>query len=185
MFTMMNNARINVGSQGVQIAERATQRAVAYARERVQSARAGSRRQDAGRDRRASRRAPHAAADARADRRRAGAALLHLRAGRPRRARRCRRAGARRRAGAADQGWGTDVGCEVASLGVQVHGGMGFIEETGAAQHFRDARIAPIYEGTNGIQAADLVTRKLGARRRARVRRADRRHPRRDARTRG
>jgi hypothetical protein len=57
--------------------------------------------------------------------------------------------------------WGTDVGCEVASLGVQVHGGMGYIEETGAAQHLRDARIAPIYEGTNGIQAADLVARKL------------------------
>jgi hypothetical protein len=58
--------------------------------------------------------------------------------------------------------WATDVGCEVASLGIQVHGGMGFIEETGAAQHWRDARIAPIYEGTNGIQAADLVGRKLG-----------------------
>jgi hypothetical protein len=58
--------------------------------------------------------------------------------------------------------WGTDIGCEVASLGVQIHGGMGFVEETGAAQHYRDARIAPIYEGTNGIQAADLVTRKLG-----------------------
>ena len=55
----------------------------------------------------------------------------------------------------------TDIGCEVASLGVQVHGGMGYVEETGAAQHFRDARIAPIYEGTNGIQAIDLVTRKL------------------------
>ena len=55
----------------------------------------------------------------------------------------------------------TDVGCEVASLGVQVHGGMGYIEETGAAQYYRDARILPIYEGTNGIQAIDLVTRKL------------------------
>ena len=55
----------------------------------------------------------------------------------------------------------TDIGCEVASLGVQVHGGMGFVEETGAAQHLRDARIAPIYEGTNGIQAIDLVLRKL------------------------
>src|SRR5207253_1383545 len=55
----------------------------------------------------------------------------------------------------------TDVGNEVASLGVQVHGGMGYIEETGAAQHYRDARIAAIYEGTNGIQAIDLVTRKL------------------------
>ena len=57
--------------------------------------------------------------------------------------------------------WSTDVGCEVASMGVQVHGGMGFIEETGAAQYYRDARIAPIYEGTNGIQAMDLVGRKL------------------------
>jgi hypothetical protein len=56
---------------------------------------------------------------------------------------------------------GTDLGNEVASLGLQVHGGMGYIEETGAAQHFRDARITPIYEGTNGIQAADLVGRKL------------------------
>jgi len=57
----------------------------------------------------------------------------------------------------------TDIGMEVASLGVQVHGGMGFIEETGAAQHYRDARITPIYEGTNGIQSIDLVTRKLAA----------------------
>jgi len=57
--------------------------------------------------------------------------------------------------------WSTDVGVEVASLGVQVHGGMGFIEETGAAQHYRDARIAPIYEGTNGVQAIDLVGRKV------------------------
>src|SRR5262249_25943841 len=55
----------------------------------------------------------------------------------------------------------TDIGGEVASLGVQVHGGMGYIEETGAAQHYRDSRIAAIYEGTNGIQAIDLVTRKL------------------------
>jgi hypothetical protein len=59
------------------------------------------------------------------------------------------------------KGFSTDIGIEVASLGVQVHGGMGYIEETGAAQHYRDARIAAIYEGTNGIQAIDLVTRKL------------------------
>ncbi|MEA3047804.1 MAG: 3-(methylsulfanyl)propanoyl-CoA dehydrogenase [Sphingomonadales bacterium] len=58
--------------------------------------------------------------------------------------------------------YGTDVGVEVTSLAVQVHGGMGYVEETGAAQHFRDARISPIYEGTNGIQAADLVGRKIG-----------------------
>ena len=57
--------------------------------------------------------------------------------------------------------WCTDLGCELTSVGIQVHGGMGYIEETGAAQHFRDARIAPIYEGTNGIQALDLVGRKL------------------------
>ena len=62
----------------------------------------------------------------------------------------------------------TDIGNEVTSLGVQVHGGMGFIEETGAAQLFRDARIAAIYEGTNGIQAIDLVTRKLPLSRRRR-----------------
>src|SRR6202030_4057929 len=57
--------------------------------------------------------------------------------------------------------WCTDLGVEIASMGMQIHGGMGFIEETGAAQHLRDARIAPIYEGTNGIQAIDLVVRKL------------------------
>ncbi|MEQ1889811.1 MAG: acyl-CoA dehydrogenase, partial [Alphaproteobacteria bacterium] len=57
--------------------------------------------------------------------------------------------------------WGTDIGVEVASLGIQIHGGMGFIEQTGAAQYLRDIRIAPIYEGTNGIQAIDMVTRKL------------------------
>jgi Acetyl-CoA dehydrogenase C-terminal like/Acyl-CoA dehydrogenase, C-terminal domain len=59
------------------------------------------------------------------------------------------------------KGWGTDIGVEVASLGIQIHGGMGFIEETGAAQYLRDIRIAPIYEGTNGIQAIDMVARKL------------------------
>jgi hypothetical protein len=58
--------------------------------------------------------------------------------------------------------FGTDVGVEVTSLALQVHGGMGYVEETGAAQHYRDARISPIYEGTNGIQAADLVGRKIG-----------------------
>ena len=60
--------------------------------------------------------------------------------------------------------WTTDLGVELASLAVQVHGGMGYIEETGVAQHYRDIRIAPIYEGTNGIQAIDLVGRKLGLR---------------------
>ena len=162
MFTMMNAARINVGSQGVQIAERALQQAQDYARERVQGARAGS---------------PDKTAVAIVEHPDVRRMLLRMRA---------LTEGARAllyyTAGQVDRGalgdpaaqaradclvplikaWGSDVGCEVASLGVQVHGGMGFIEETGAAQHYRDARIAPIYEGTNGIQAADLVTRKLG-----------------------
>src|SRR5206468_10312827 len=59
------------------------------------------------------------------------------------------------------KGWCTDLAVEIASIGIQVHGGMGYIEETGAAQHLRDARILPIYEGTNGIQANDLVGRKV------------------------
>ncbi|MDG5748101.1 acyl-CoA dehydrogenase [Qipengyuania sp. XHP0207] len=162
MFTMMNNARINVGNQGVQIGERATQQALDYARDRIQSARAGSPD-----------RAPVAIVEHPDVRR----MLLRMKA---------LTEGARAllyyTAGQVDRGvlgdeaakargevltplikaWGTDIGIEVASLGVQVHGGMGFVEETGAAQHWRDSRIAPIYEGTNGIQAADLVTRKLG-----------------------
>ena len=76
------------------------------------------------------------------------------------------------------KGWSTDVGVEAASMGLQVHGGMGFIEETGAAQHYRDARILPIYEGTNGIQAMDLTGRKLSMAGGGAVRVADRRHPR-------
>ena len=162
MFTMMNNARLNVGLQGVQVAEAATQRAVAYARDRVQSARAGS-----------SSREPVAIIEHPDVRRmlmrmkaqtQAARALVYYAAGQVDRA----------NLGDQEARWrvdlvtplakahGTDIGCEVSSLGIQVHGGMGYIEETGAAQHFRDARITPIYEGTNGIQAADLVGRKLG-----------------------
>jgi len=161
MFTMMNNARLNVGLQGVSIAERATQAAVAYARERVQSARAG-----AGRDpvriiehpdvRRMLLRMKSLTQAARA--------LTYYTAGLTDRAT-LGDSDARARADLLTplvKAYGTDIGVEVASLGVQVHGGMGFVEETGAAQHYRDARIAPIYEGTNGIQAADLVGRKLG-----------------------
>jgi alkylation response protein AidB-like acyl-CoA dehydrogenase len=162
MFTMMNNARINVGNQGVQIGERATQAALAYARERVQSARAGSPDKS-----------PVAIVEHPDVRRmllrmmaltEGARALLYYTAGQVDRGTLGDEAAARR----GDllvpliKAWGTDIGVEVASLGVQVHGGMGFIEETGAAQLYRDARIAPIYEGTNGIQAADLVTRKLG-----------------------
>jgi alkylation response protein AidB-like acyl-CoA dehydrogenase len=161
MFTMMNNARLNVGLQGVEVAERATQRAVAYARDRIQSARAGAPSRES------------VAIVEHPDVRRmlmrmkaqtqAARALVYYAFGQLDRA----HAGdvaAKARVELLTplaKAHGTDLGNEVASLGIQVHGGMGYIEETGAAQHFRDARIFPIYEGTNGIQAADLVGRKL------------------------
>ena len=162
MFTMMNSARINVGNQGVQVAERALQQAQYYARERVQSARAGSP------DKTSVAIVEHPDVRRMLLRMRAlteGArALLYYTAGQVDRGT-LGMPGAQARADCLVpmiKAWGTDIGCEVASLGVQIHGGMGFVEETGAAQHYRDARITPIYEGTNGIQAADLVTRKLG-----------------------
>ena len=162
MFTMMNNARINVGNQGVQIGERATQQALAYARDRVQSARAGSpdkspvpiiEHPDV---RRMILRMKALTEGARA--------LLYYCAGQVDRGS-LGDVDAKNRAEILVpllKAWGTDIGVEVAGIGIQVHGGMGFVEETGAAQHWRDSKIAPIYEGTNGIQAADLVTRKLG-----------------------
>ncbi|EAQ28504.1 acyl-CoA dehydrogenase family protein [Erythrobacter sp. NAP1] len=162
MFTMMNNARINVGNQGVQIGERATQQAIAYATDRVQSARAGSPDKN-----------PVAIIEHPDVRRmilrmkaltEGARALLYYCAGQVDRGT-IGNADAKNRSEILVpllKAWGTDIGVEVAGIGVQVHGGMGFVEETGAAQHWRDARIAPIYEGTNGIQAADLVTRKLG-----------------------
>ena len=157
MFTMMNNARLNVGLQGVQVAEAATQAAASYARDRVQGARDGKA----------------AAIVEHADVRRmllrmkaqtmAARALVYYACGQvdratlgdPRARERLEIMTPLAKAHA------TDLGNEVASIGVQVHGGMGYIEETGAAQFFRDARITSIYEGTNGIQAADLVGRKL------------------------
>ena len=162
MFTMMNNARLNVGLQGVQIAEGATQKAVGYALERVQSARAGSPNKE-----------PVRIVDHPDVRRmllrmkaqtQAARALVYYAAGQVDRAG-LGDAAAKNRLEVVTplaKAHGTDLGNEVASLGVQVHGGMGYVEETGAAQYFRDARITPIYEGTNGIQAADLVGRKLG-----------------------
>lgn len=162
MFTMMNNARINVGNQGVQIGERATQQALAFAAERVQSARAGSPDKN-----------PVAIIEHPDVRRmllrmkaltEGARALLYYCAGQVDRGT-LGDADAKARAEILVpllKAWGTDIGVEVAGIGIQVHGGMGFVEETGAAQHWRDSRIAPIYEGTNGIQAADLVTRKLG-----------------------
>nr|WP_086490909.1 acyl-CoA dehydrogenase [Novosphingobium panipatense] len=162
MFTMMNNARINVGAQGVQIAERAMQQAMAYAIDRVQSARAGAA------DKNPVAIAEHPDVRRMLLRMRAltegGRALLYYACGQLDRGNLGDEA-ARMRAELLVplvKAWCSDMGVEVTSLGVQIHGGMGFIEETGAAQHYRDARIAPIYEGTNGIQAADLMTRKLG-----------------------
>ncbi len=161
MFTMMNNARLNVGLQGVQAAEGATQAAIAYARERVQSARAGSKSRN-----------PVAIMEHPDVRRmllrmkaqtEAARALVYYAAGQVDRASGGDLA-ARDRLEIVTplaKAHGTDLGNEVASLGIQVHGGMGYVEETGVAQFFRDARITPIYEGTNGIQAADLVGRKL------------------------
>jgi alkylation response protein AidB-like acyl-CoA dehydrogenase len=161
MFTMMNNARLNVGLQGVQVAEAATQQAVAYALDRVQSARTGATSRES------------VAIVEHPDVRRmllrmkaqtqAARALVYYAAGQVDRAA-LGDAAARDRLEVVTplaKAHGTDLGNEVASLGIQVHGGMGYIEETGAAQFFRDARITPIYEGTNGIQAADLVGRKL------------------------
>ena len=152
MFTMMNNARLNVGLQGVQIGERALQAATAYARDRVQGGRTIIDYPDV---RRMLMRMQALTQGARA--------LLYAAAGDVDRAK-AGNDGAKARLDVLTplaKAWGTDVGCEVASLGVQIHGGMGFVEETGVAQHYRDIRIAPIYEGTNGIQAADLVGRKL------------------------
>ncbi len=170
MFTMMNSARIHVGNQGVQIAERAIQQATRYASERIQSPRASADTRSAVPI------ADHPDVRRMLLRMRAltdGArALLYYTTGMVDRARRGDAAAARRTDLLVPmlKSWATDIGCEVASLGIQVHGGMGYIEETGAAQHYRDARIAPIYEGTNGIQAADLVLRKLGPDYRAELR---------------
>ena len=164
MFIMMNAARFGVGLEGVAIAERAFQRALAYAKERVQ-----------GRDLVEGRTVPIIRHP---DVRRmlmlmkaqteAMRALAYVVAGATDVAQRHPDAATRQRNQAfvdlmipVVKGWSTETGIEVASLGIQVHGGMGFIEETGAAQHLRDARITAIYEGTTGIQANDLVGRKI------------------------
>ncbi|MCC6205179.1 MAG: acyl-CoA dehydrogenase [Hyphomicrobiales bacterium] len=165
MFTMMNNARLAVGMQGIGVAEAATQKALAYANERRQGKAAGYSGEGmtpivhhpdvqrnlltmkglTGAARAIAYACAHALDMAHASQ---GDAQRHW----------------QERANLLTpvaKAFSTDIGVEVASLGVQVHGGMGFIEETGAASLLRDARIAPIYEGTNGIQAIDLVTRKL------------------------
>jgi len=163
MFTMMNNARLSVGHQGVSVSERAYQQAVGYAQDRVQGRAIGVE--------------GRAAIIHHPDVKRM---LMQMRAlteaGRAMsfyaiaaEDRSSHHPDAQVRAESAQlvevmtplvKGWCTEVAMESTSLGVQVHGGMGFIEETGAAQHMRDARILPIYEGTNGIQALDFIGRK-------------------------
>jgi len=166
MFTMMNRARLAVGLQGVGVAEHATQQALAYAHERRQGRLPGMPatqsvpivvHPDVKRMLMTMRALTQAART-----------ICYATAIALDRAERGAGAAARQAAHAraslltpVAKAFASDVGVEVASIGVQVHGGMGYIEESGAAQLLRDARIAPIYEGTNGIQAIDLVTRKL------------------------
>jgi acyl-CoA dehydrogenase len=166
MFTMMNKARLFTGLQGVAIAERAYQQALAFARTRKQGRAAGSslpgpslivEHPDVRRNLMTMRALTSAAR-----------AIAHLAAkaiddahGLGDHEATCK---ADEMAGLLTpivKAYCSDVGCEVTSIGIQIHGGMGYVEETGAAQHFRDARITPIYEGTNGIQAIDLVIRKV------------------------
>ncbi len=166
MFTMMNNARLAVGVQGLAIADRAYQQAVGYAKARVQSTVIGA---PAGAglpilhhpDIRRNLMTMRALTEAMRS-------IAYFTAGALDRAKRDPDPGARKRHQALTdllipvaKAWCTDQGERVASIGVQIHGGMGFIEATGAAQYYRDARIASIYEGTNGIQAIDLLGRKL------------------------
>ncbi len=167
MFIMMNAARLSVGLEGVAVAERAYQRARDWSRERLQGKPAGSsgartapivQHPDVKRMLLTMKSATEAAR-----------ALAYWTSSLLDRARRDPDEGERRKSQSlvdlmipVVKGWSTEMGIEVASLGIQVHGGMGFIEETGAAQHLRDARITTIYEGTTGIQANDLVGRKMG-----------------------
>jgi alkylation response protein AidB-like acyl-CoA dehydrogenase len=146
MFTMMNAARVNVGMQGVGIAEAAYQKALAYAQERKQGGAMIIEHPDVRRMLLTMK-----------SKIQAGRAICYATAV-------AADAGNKKREDVLTpiaKSWCTDMGVEVASLGVQIHGGMGYVEEGGAAQFYRDARIAPIYEGTNGIQAMDLIGRKL------------------------
>jgi hypothetical protein len=159
MFVMMNAARLHVGVQGVAIAERAFQQALSFAQERRQGRALWDK--DGAIWGHPDVRRTLVLSKAKIEAARAICLLTgvladaaHHGGGGAARAR-------QELLTPIAKAWSTDVGVEVASAGVQIHGGMGFIEETGAAQHYRDARIAPIYEGTNGIQALDLVGRKV------------------------
>jgi alkylation response protein AidB-like acyl-CoA dehydrogenase len=157
MFTMMNRARLAVGLSGVSIAERAYQQALAYARNRKQGKSTIINYPDVKRMLLTMHALTHAARTI------CYATAVALDRSQRGKTDAARKAGNDRASllTPVAKAFSTDIGIEVASLGVQVHGGMGYIEETGAAQHYRDARIAAIYEGTNGIQALDLVTRKV------------------------
>ena len=166
MFIMMNSARLDVGMQGVGVADRAYQRALAFAQDRKQGRKAGEKTGDMvpiyeHADVRRMLYTMKALVDASRGICYANAVAYDV-------ARKSTDIKQHKEAKALEElltpiskAWSTDRANEVASLGVQIHGGMGYIEETGAAQHMRDARIAAIYEGTNGIQAIDLVGRKL------------------------
>lgn len=157
MFTMMNNARLGVGTQGIGVAEAATQTALAYAQERRQGRAGGSGTIVEHADVR------RMLATMKAETFAARAVALSCAAALDMARATGEEAWAARGAllTPVAKAFGTDTGIEVADLGIQVHGGMGFIEETGASQYLRDVRVTAIYEGTNGIQAMDLVGRKL------------------------
>jgi alkylation response protein AidB-like acyl-CoA dehydrogenase len=166
MFVMMNEARYSVGLEGVGIAERAYQVALAYARERLQGTELGTR----SREKVAILRHPDVRRmlllmKSRTEAMRAlacvTAAAMDTARCHPEADRRARSQTFVELMIPIVKAWSTDNAIDIASLGIQVHGGMGYVEETGAAQFFRDARITSIYEGTNGIQAADLVGRKV------------------------
>ena len=165
MFVMMNAARLAVGVEGVGIAERAYQGALAYALDRRQGRSVWTGEASSPIFDHPDVRRSLAVMKAKISAARAICLLTGVAADMAEHA--ADETDRRRWKAREDlftpiaKAWSTDVGVEVASAGLQVHGGMGFIEETGAAQHYRDARIAPIYEGTNGIQAMDLVGRKL------------------------
>jgi len=161
----MNAARLHVGAQGVGIAERAFQQALEFAQERRQGRSPWSADQPAAIWDHPDVRRTLMLMKAKTEAARGICLITALMADLSRMA----ATPTERDAALARQelltpiakAWSTDMGVEVASAGLQMHDGMGFIEETGAAQHYRDARIAPIYEGTNGIQAIDLIGRKL------------------------
>ena len=166
MFTMMNDARLGVGQQGVAIAERAYQQALAYALERRQGRAPGSEPGEQARiiehaDVRRMLLTMKACIEASRALTFVNAAALDRAAAHPDDGVREYNQKLADLYTPLSKAWGTDLGVELTSLAIQVHGGMGYVEETGVAQHYRDSRIAPIYEGTNGIQAIDLVGRKL------------------------